>query len=355
MVSTKHFLIATILTIIALSTVVGAYFVFLAPPTTPPGNMIKVTRYVGALSDNEAVFFAADVEGFYEQNGISLTQVITGGTTVAIQALAADKTSLSFVWGSLINIVLIEGQNPNSTELISVASTGHENSISVMYLKSIGISKPSDLIGKVVGINPTGLSFIMFQAFLKQTGLSDKIHIEKIGTPALIPALLSRKVDAIVQFADSFAKLSANAKEINEEAGLFRLSDYGLPNLGLGIIVQKKLVSDRPDVVKRIVNATMQGMRFCVLQPASCAADFVKVNPTFQFNETLQDFRIFINFTLGPPFNNPSRVANLTALQLGWHDPKEVAQIVEFAKEMYNASAEPSPESIYTNQFVEQP
>jgi ABC-type nitrate/sulfonate/bicarbonate transport system substrate-binding protein len=355
MISTKRLLISIILTIIVSSSVVGAYFVFLTPPTTPPRNMIKVTRYVGALADSETVFFAADVEGLYEQNGISLTQVITGGTTVAIQALAADKTSLSFVWGSLINIVLFESQNPNSTELISIASTGHANPVSVQYLKSSGISKPSDLVGKVVGVNPTGLSFTMFQAFLKQNGLSDKIRIEMIGVPALIPALLSRKVDAIVQFATNFAILSANAKEINEEASMLLLSDYGLPNLGLGIIVQKKLVSDRPDVVKRIVNATMQGMRFCVLEPASCAADFVRINPTFKLNETLQDFGLFINFDLGPPFNNPSRVANLTALQLGWHDQKEVVQLVEFAQEIYNVPAELSPESVYTNQFVEQP
>jgi NitT/TauT family transport system substrate-binding protein len=284
-----------------------------------------------------------------------LTQVITGGTTVAIQALAADKTGLSFVWGSLINIVLFESQNPNSTELISVASTGHANPVSIQYLKSSGISKPSDLVGKVVGVNPTGLSFTMFQAFLKQNGLTDKIRIEMIAVPALVPALLSRKVDAIVQFATNFAVLNSNAKEINEEASMFLLSDYGLPNLGLGIIVQKKLVSDRPDVVKRIVNATMQGMRFCVLEPASCAADFVKVNPTFEFNETLDDLGFFINFDLGPPFNNHDKMTNLTALQLGWHDPKEVAQIVEFAKETYSVSAELSPESVYTNQFVEQP
>ncbi len=133
------------------------------------------------------------------------------------------------------------------------------------------------------------------------------------------------------------------------------LSDYGLPNLGLGILVQKKLVSDHPDVVRGIVNATMQGMRFCVLEPALCVADFVKANPTFKFDESLADFDLFINFTLGPPFNNATRVTQLTALQLGWHDQKEVAQLVEFAKVMYDASAELSPESVYTNQFVEQP
>lgn len=119
--------------------------------------------------------------------------------------------------------------------------------------------------------------------------------------------------------------------------------------------MQKKLVSERPDVVRRIVNATMQGIRLCVLQQALCVSNFVKINPTFKFNESMADFDLFLNFDLGLPFNNTKRVASMTALQLGWHDQEEVAELVAFAKEMYNTPLGLTPEFVYTNQFVEQP
>jgi ABC-type nitrate/sulfonate/bicarbonate transport system substrate-binding protein len=355
MTSRKQAFAVVVLILIASLTLIGGYLAVLAPSTMRQNSSVQVTRFIGALADNEAPFFAADAEGFYEQNHISLAQVVTGNTNVAIQALAADNTGLAFVWASVIYIVLLQSQNPNSTQLISVASTGHKNPLAVMYLKSSGISKPSDLAGKLVGMIPSSLPSLMFEAFLKQNGLYGRVHTVTMGISELFPALLSKKVDAIVRFADGFGSLSANAKEMNEEAGFLLLSDYGLPNLGFGIIVQKKLVSEHPDIVKEIVNASMQGIRFCVLEREPCVADFVKANPTFKFNESLSDLGLLINFTLGPPFDDPSRVANLTALQLGWHDKSEIAQIIEFAKEIYNLPTELSPQSFYTNQFVEQP
>jgi ABC-type nitrate/sulfonate/bicarbonate transport system substrate-binding protein len=348
----KPSLVAVVIVIVAFSALSGY---LLVSQTTTPRSLVKVTRYIAGLTDNEATFYAADMEGFFAQNGLAVNQIVMSGPA-AIQALAADRTSLSFVWSSLINILLIQSQNPNSTELISVASTGHKNPISLQYLQSSGISKPSDLVGKVVGSPSTGLTTVMFQDLLRRDGLLDKVRIQPMTGAALIPALLSKKVDAIVRYADNFGTLSADAKKINEEARQLFLSDYGEPpSLGQGIIVQKKLVMDNPDIVRRIVNATMQAMRFCVIEPATCMSDFVKANPTFNFTESLADFHLFIDVDLGPPFNDPESVVALTALQLGWHNPKEMAQIVEFAKQMLGISLELSPESVYTNQFVVQP
>jgi len=351
----KLSLVVAIIVLVAFSAVTGGYF-FLTSYTTPSTNMIKVTRYIAGLTDNEAVFFAADAEGFFAQNGLSVNQVVTTSAGIAIQALAADKTGLSFVWAPVFSILLLQSQNPNSTELISVASTGHKNPISLQFLASSGISKPADLAGKTVGATAGGFPLTMFQDFLTKNGLVGKVQITKIIGPALIPALLAKKVDAIVRYADNFATLSADATEIKEEARQLFLSDYGEPSsLGMGIIVQKILVMDNPDVARRIVNATMNAIRFCVLDPATCISDFVKVNPSFNFTKSLGDFHMFIQVDLGPPFNDPKNVTTLTALQLGWHDPKEMVQIVDLAKEMFGLSPELNPESVYTNQFVQQP
>jgi len=132
----------------------------------------------------------------------------------------------------------------------------------------------------------------------------------------------------------------------------FSLSDFGMPPVGLGIVVQRNLVDNHPDVVQGIVNATMTGLRFCILETIPCVADFIKVNPTFDFDVSVADLHLHLNYTFGMPFSDPNKVQKLTPLQLGWRDPESAQQIIQLAGQMYQTSGI-DPNSVYTNQFVE--
>jgi ABC-type nitrate/sulfonate/bicarbonate transport system substrate-binding protein len=348
MVSRRILVASALVVVAALSLGSSAFFLLENQHEAP----VTVTRYIGGLASNEAAMEAAGVEGFYAQNGISVTSVVLSGTAASVQALAADRTGMAFVWGNLLEMIALMANNPNSTQLISVASTGHLNPFAFIYLKSSGISAPSDLIGKVIAVGPGTTASRMLSVFLKRNGLDTKVHVENIALSGQGPALLAKKVDAIFRFADAIASITATAKEINEEVGYMFLSQYGMPPPGYGIIVQKSLVANRPDIVRAIVNATMNGIRFCILETARCAADFVKVYPTFEVNKVLGDNRLLINVLYGPPFNDTDAVRKLSALQLGWHDPPEIARIVQLAEDIFGF-AKIDVNTLYTNQFVE--
>lgn len=348
MVSRRSLVASALVVVVVLSLTTSAFFLF----ESRSKETVNVTRYIGGLASNEAAMEAADVEGFYAQNGLSITSVVLSGSGAAVQALAADRTGMAFVWGNLLEMVALMANNPNSTQLISVANTGHLNPFAFIYLKSSGISASTDLIGKVVAVGPGSTASRMLSAFLKRNGLDTKVHVENIALSSQGPALLAKKVDAIFRFADAIASITASAKEINEDVGYMFLSQYGMPPPGYGIVVQKDLVTKRPEIVKAIVNSTMNGIRFCILQTARCAADFVKVYPTFNADKVLADNRLLINVLYGSPFNDTNAVNKLSALQLGWHDPTEIARIVQLAEDIFGF-AEIDANTIYTNQFVE--
>ena len=356
MVSTRFFIVSLIVAIVASSALTGVYFLSQTANVTPSGRqLVNVTDYIAGLTDQDGIVYAPIVEGYYEQNGLVASPVVLAGTAAAVQALAADRTGFAFVVeAGIFNIVAYEGQNPNATKLVSVASLGSVNPVGVLYLKSSGISKPSDLVGKTVGAPSGSLSAQMFDAFLKKEGLEGKVNVQNIAFPQLAPALLAKKIDAIAQYVANAAGLGPQAKAINEQISFFSLSDYGMPPVGFGILVQQNLVADHPEVVNGIVNATMTGIRFCDLDTPRCVADLIRVNPTFDFNIALLDMRAHWNYTFGPPFNDPTKVEGLTPLQLGWQDPGSVPRIVQLAEEVYNVSGI-DPNSVYTNQFVEQP
>jgi len=356
MVSTRLFVVSLIVAVIISSAVTSAFFVFQTPQPTPSAKpLVNVTDYVGGLVDQDDVAYAPIMEGYYEQNGIAISPVLLSGETAAVQAVAADKTGFAFtVEGSIFNIVALEANTPNASQLVTVASNGNTNPIGVLSLKSSGISKPSDLIGKTVGTPLGSLSAQIFNAFLNKTGLQGQVNVQYISFPQLAPALFAKKVDAIVQYVANVAGLSVQAEQIGEQMSFFRLADYGMPPLGFGILVQKSLIDNDPDVVQAIVNATMTGVRFCVLHTPSCVADLIRAFPNFNYDVSLADTLAHWNYTWGPPFNDTRKVQSLTPLQLGWQDPGTVAQVVQLAEQIYHVSGI-DPNTVFTNQFVEAP
>lgn len=357
MVSTRIFAASLIVVIIASSILTSVYFLSQTPSPAPSGRPLQnVTAYIPGLVDQSAVVvYPAMLEGYYEQNGIAVSPVYTAGIGVAVQDLAADKSGFAFISdGNLFNVVGLEGQNPNASKLVSVASNGNINPVGVIYLKSSGISQPSDLVGKTVGVSAGTLNALEFNVFLNKTGLEGKVNVQNIALPQLPPALLTKKVDAVVMYAANSAGLAPQAEKIGEQISFLRLSDYGMPPVGNGILVQKTLVDSHPDVVEGIVNATMTGIKFCILETSRCIADLVRAQPNFNYDTALADTLAHWNYTWGPPFNDPSKVNTLTPLQLGWQDPATITQVVKLAEQVLNVSGI-DPNSVYTNQFVEPP
>jgi ABC-type nitrate/sulfonate/bicarbonate transport system substrate-binding protein len=217
MVSTKTLVVLLIVAIVASSAITSAYFLSQAPKVAPGKQLVNVTNYVTGMTDQDVIVYAPIMEGYYEQNGIVVTPVIMSGTAAAVQALGAERSGFAFVvQASIFNIVAYESQNPNATKLVSVASLGTVNPIGVLYLTSSGISKPSDLVGRTVGTPFGSLSAQMFDAFLRRTGLEGKVNVQNVAFAELASALLTKKIDAIVQYVANVAGLDPQAKKINE-------------------------------------------------------------------------------------------------------------------------------------------
>jgi len=356
MVSTRVFVASLIVAIALSSGITSAYFLTLTPSTSrPTKQLVTVTRYVGGLTDTESPWYAADVEGYFNQNGVSLAPVVLEGTSAAVTAVAADRTGYAFAVGSLVDIIVYQNNNPTGTKLLNVASFGNVNPVGVLFLKSSGISTAQDLVGKTVGTPQGSLSARMFDAFLKKQGLTGKVNVQNVGFPALAPSLFAKKVDAICQFAAAYGSLDQQAQGLHDRVGFFFLSDYGLASTGQGLVVQKTFADAHPEIVKGIVNATMAGIQFCVLNSALCVADMIKVNPTFKFADALATVQLMWNFSYGPPFNDPAKVKQLTPLQLAWRDPKQVTDVIQLAKDVFGVTITVDPSTIYTNQFAQSP
>jgi NitT/TauT family transport system substrate-binding protein len=350
MVSKTVFVVSIIVAVIVTASVTSAVFItVLAPKTT--SQVVTVNRYVGGLTDDEAPVYAAVAEGFYLQNHISLNQIILSGTSAAVTAVASDRSGNAFALGDILDITVLTAENSSFPQLIETGSTGIVNPIAVMTLASSHITKPTDLIGKKVGVPFGSLSYKEFIPFLTKNGVNpSQVTIENIGFDTIDQALFSHQIDADVHFYA--ASIATEAQSFGEQLSVMFISQYGVPPIGSGVTMQASLVKNNPTLAREITNATLWGYWFCIKNPDQCAQDFVKENPNYNFTSVDADWKSALYDEIG---YNATTIDGWNALQFGYINGTEVSNIVQLTAQLYNLTSTPNPTTLYTNQFTQPP
>jgi len=136
--------------------------------------------------------------------------------------------------------------------------------VGVAALAESGIEKPQDLVGKKVGIPGLyGASYIGLRALLQANGLKESdLTLDSIGFTT-VEALANRQEDAVVIYVSNEA---VQLKEMGYAINLLRVADY-TPLVGNGLITSEKVIAEKPELVRAIVSATLQGIRYTKEHP----------------------------------------------------------------------------------------
>jgi NitT/TauT family transport system substrate-binding protein len=331
---------------------VVAYRAYFSSPS-PLNSPVTVTDYIGGVTTSAPQDFAADAEGIFAENNLKVNFVILQGTSQAVQATAADRTGLAFTQGDILDEMLIADSNPSAPPLIGIAGNEPRNPVAVIFLQGRGIEKPSDLVGKKIGVPTGSLSEQYLDIFLEKQGIAkDRVTIQNIDFSALHPALMQKQVDAVCEFARGLASLNIVAPQQGQSIGSFLFGDYDLPSPLGAVVVQKSLVDKNPAVAKAIATATTRALYFCATNPEKCINDFVAANPGRDYDQTLAEWQVALKAQYGL---DPQTVQSMKPLQLGWFDPDLVKNTVPKLKPLFTINKDFDPTTLYTNQYVEQP
>jgi ABC-type nitrate/sulfonate/bicarbonate transport system substrate-binding protein len=236
---------------------------------------------------------------------------------------------------------------------VETGSTGTVNPVGMIFLDKSNISKPADLIGKTIGVPFGSESYNMFIPFLKNNGISlSQVTIQNIGFSNLADALFAQKVDAIVEFVSDYAALEPQAVAMKEPASYILFSNYNLPPVGSGVVMQQALVKNDPKVASEITNATLYGYYFCIKNVDKCAQDFVNINPSFNYTQVVSEWQSSLVFEVG---YNATTLGNLSPLQFGYINATTATNIVNLAVQVQKLNTTLSATSLYTDQFVQAP
>ncbi|MDD5368306.1 MAG: ABC transporter substrate-binding protein, partial [Anaerolineaceae bacterium] len=235
-----------------------------ATPLTPQGtatsaNLTHVRLPVGYIPDVQfAPLYVALEKGYYQQQGIQV-DIDYSMETDAVTLTGANQIQFAIASGDQ---VLLGRQN--GLPIVYVMAWYQQYPVGVVSKVAQNIKTAQDLRGKRIGIPVlSGASYVGLRALLSAGGLTEKdITLDTIGFNQVEALVADREQAAVVYVANEPIQLRASGNDVN----VVRVDDY-MRLVSNGLITNQATLDQNPDLVRRMVKATLQGLADAIANP----------------------------------------------------------------------------------------
>jgi NitT/TauT family transport system substrate-binding protein len=276
----------------------------------------------------------ARYRGYYAAEGLEVDfETARGGADVAKQVGVGNAV----VGGAMGDTpIIVRG---NGVPVRSVAVLGSRGLMQLVFYTDSGIKGPEDLKGKTVNVTAyQETTYYATLGMLAAVGLSKSdVDIQAVGPANIWKFFLARKADAMASVPDFIAEVERAGAKIT----IVPSSKY-FQSMGQAILASDQTIKERPELVRKLVRATLRGMKDIIDDPAGAAVDFVKANPQRRGNEKHVErvFEMYKQYVYGG-----QRI-------LGEMNRDQLVKLQEFyVKQGIAQTAQPVDE-LFTNEFV---
>jgi NitT/TauT family transport system substrate-binding protein len=260
MMKFRKLLLIIFISIFALSACSSSTAAPASPAATNTASQsIKITLPVGYVPDIQfAPLYVAIDKGFYQDEGldVSLDYSMENDNTVLV-----GTGNLTFAIVSGEQVLLARAQQ---LPVVYVMSWYHQYPVGIAAKTSAGIKTVADLRGKKIGLPGLyGASYIGAMALLDSAGLTAKdVTLDSIGYNQ-VAALMADKEDAIVIYtANEPLQLAKQGVDYT----LLKTSD-AVELVANGLITNEKTIQENPELVRKMVRATLKGIQYAQDNP----------------------------------------------------------------------------------------
>ncbi len=224
-----------------------------------------------------APYFAAIDNGHFEAEGLSVTIEAGSGSVQTIPKIATGAFPIGF--GDINSVIKFLDQNPGAP-VTAVMMVYDKPPFAIVGRKSLGVSEPKDLEGKILGAPPPDGAWAQWPVFVGETGIdASTVTVEPVGFPTREPMLAEGNVAAITGF--SFSSV-VNLKRLGVEAddiSNILMADHGLQLYGNAILVNTDWAAENGDTVEAFLRAVAKGWQDVIADPAAGIESLLERNP----------------------------------------------------------------------------
>ena len=208
---------------------------------------------------------------YYEKEGLDVEfQIVTGGAEVAKQVGVGNAAMGEAVADATIIV------RANGVPVKSVGLIGGGSFTQLIVHDASPIETPADLKGKTVTVfSYQDTTYYALLGALADAGLTkNDVNIIAAGPTNVWTMFLDGKSDAMGVAPDYIAYVTKAGAKVR----VIPISQY-FPTMAQTILASDVMIAKRPDLIRKVVRATLHGMGDVLKDPDGAARDFVKATP----------------------------------------------------------------------------
>jgi len=323
--------------------VLAALGVLAIAASTPAGaqtrlKMVLNWKYQGP----QGWFMLAEDRGYYKAEGIEMIIDQGDGSAAAVPKVASGAYDVGF--GDINAVIEFAAKNPNEAP-IGVYMLYNRPPFTIAVKADSPIKAPKDFEGRTLGGAANDGALKLFPAFAKVAKFdASKVAITNMAPNLREQMLMRGQVDGVFGYVNT---IRFSAKLIGVKDGELRYinyGDYGMDLYSNAIIVSKKLVKEKPEVVAGLVRAINKGLIDALKDPDAAVAAVAKREPLTNVKVERERF----DATLAEEMNH----AETGSIGLGDVDDARLKKSIEILVEASGLARTPSVEEIFTHAFL---
>lgn len=281
-----------------------------------------------------APWMVAQQKGYYAEENLKVNFIAAkGGVDVAKQIGAGN----ALIGGAIGDTPIIVRANGVPVKAVAVLGSG---SLSAVAIRKNGpVKSVSDLKGRTVTvISYSDTTYYALLGTFKKYGLTkNDAAIQAAGPAGVWQLFAAGKADAMAATPDWLVDAD-EATQGNVEY----LSGDSFQSMAQAILASEEAIKTHPDLIKRLVRATLRGMQDIIKDPKAAAAVYAEAVPTFKGREEHVEriLRLYSKYVYG------------NQKVLGQVNTNRLAEVQKFyVSEGIVPKAVPLTD-LYTNEFV---
>lgn len=290
-----------------------------------------------------SIFFVADDQGFFEEEGIVVDDILKGtssGDTLRLVGSGqgdfgmADLPTLAVARSQEVPVQALAAVNQTSPLAMCTLADRHV------------IEEPADLEGLRVGVQASGSTYVFFKAFLATNDVDASSITELTVSPPYEQYLLQDQVDAVPCYLDAEITILEDHAGGPGSLSVLIGSEWGYDAYGTGVFASDEMIESNPDLVQRFMNAYVRALNFVAENPDVAAETLAASSPELADNVELYTRQIQAD--IDETFSSEQADSE----GLGVMNDETWAAMVSMLAEQGVIDSEPAVEDLSEGQFV---
>jgi NitT/TauT family transport system substrate-binding protein len=284
-------------------------------------------------------YYVAKEKGFFKANGLDVSIARGQGSGDTVKRVELGTVDVGLADTGTLAVARSKGAK---VKVIAMIYSKSPNGIKTRV--DTGIKSPKDLEGRKVGVPAGDAQRVLWPALAAVNGVDmDKVRLINIKPGAKAQSLAAKRVDAVFDWIVGNTGYWIAGLD-QSKLVVLPWANFGVNPYGNALMASEKTIKERPEMLKRFLDAAMKAWSWSIKNPDEAISIFVKSNPEVPH---LAGMIRFVN-----DISNLVDVKSAQQHKLGWVDPARMKQTVDNINQHFKVAKEVTPDEMYTTKLL---